>query len=147
MRYATEEAFGLSPRDIEIAEDIIGMKATKTTFKEIAEKHSISDRQLRNIRRQKVFREYIRERTLERFEDEQGDILAVLVAKAKQGNMKAIQIYTDIVGLKRPNQIEVKTELRRSTRDLSNEELEAEFASIQAELAELLGKDEEQILN
>lgn len=138
IRYGTNEDFGLSPHYIEIAEDVIAMKANKMTFKQIAEKHGISDRQLRNIRRQKAFREYIKERTIERFEDEQGDILAVLVEKAKQGNIKAIQLYADIVGLKRPNQVEVKSEVQvNEFSHMSNEELEAELAAIQLELESL----------
>ncbi|MGP4073972.1 phBC6A51 family helix-turn-helix protein [Piscibacillus sp. B03] len=144
-RYYTDPEYGLSPKEIEIAESVLRKKITGETFQKIAKRHGITDRHLRNIRRKQAFKDYIKERTIEEFEEDQGEVLDALKRKAKQGNIKAIQLYADIVGLTdKTKKVEVKSEINHQ-KDVSNDELEAELNELKAIIDEALEDDYKQV--
>lgn len=125
------ETYGLSLRDMEIAEDVASMKATGLSFIDIAKKHGISDRRLRDIRRTKEFQAFHRQRTVEVFGERMSNVLTTIANRAESGDMKAAKLFVDIMGLNAASKIEIKTE-EVPLRDKTNEQLAVDLDEMKA---------------
>lgn len=97
------------------------------TFEEIAEHAGISVRQLHRWRKDPEFKQAVVQQALENVKEVIPDVLKAHIRKAKQGNMKAIELFYKLHGLLVEKQ---EVEQKVETKDVTNDDLQADIAKI-----------------
>jgi transposase-like protein len=88
----------LTRSQIEAAEEILVMRQTGKSFRDIAKQVGIVERTLRKWRQLPAFKEYLRDRAIEVATESRAEILEKLTEMANKGNLKAIDIYFRVTG-------------------------------------------------
>lgn len=122
----------LNPTELKALELILD-KGNRT-FDEIAEELGVSARQLRRIREKQDFKQALKDSAVSASSEDVADVLKALTKKAKNGDIKAIQLFVQVHGL-----IVEKKEVKSTTtvedvsnvKQMSNEDIEAELRALQ----------------
>jgi transposase-like protein len=124
----------LSPEQLRAVDLIVSKGATGARFSEIAETVGVSERTLLRWRQTPEFREEVRKRTLELNGEHLSKVLESLVKRAVAGNVRAIELYLKLEGLLKQNSSDQTQPVQKARP--TQEELDAEIAKLELELAE-----------
>ncbi|MDM5283106.1 phBC6A51 family helix-turn-helix protein [Peribacillus frigoritolerans] len=122
--------------EIMAAEALLVQKVTKKSLEDISTEIGISRRHLFDIRQKTEFKAFMKRRALEQASDDIHEVIHVLKAKAKKGDIKAIRTLFEVADLFPNKKLEVKQEIN-ATHSRSSEEIEADRMAIQRELEEM----------
>lgn len=106
------------------------------TFEEVAEQSGISLRQLHRWRKQPEFKQAIVEQALNNVKDSLPEVLQAHEKQAKSGNVNAIKLFYELLGLLVTKQ-EITQEV--TNKDKGNDDLESELNDIRSLIDEIKG--------
>lgn len=124
--------------DIQKALDMwLNRRALNVTQEDIAKEFNISSRTLRRHIASEEGKLYMQQRQVDVAKESLGDILEVLMKRAKEGkNAKFMQMYLQVVGLLGADS-NVQVNLNSKEEDRSDSAIEADLEALKAELDEI----------